>query len=112
VTDWRADEVRNEVRSRSTNEWIEATHDSFGGSNDLDRYLCECSDATCGSTVALTRPEYEAVRADGHLFVIRLHHENPEIDSVVAEYPRYSLVAKLPGMPSGIAYASDPRRPT
>jgi hypothetical protein len=112
MTDWRAEEARNEVRSRSTNEWIEAAHDSFGEDNDMDRYLCECSDVSCASTVTLTRPEYEAVRAKGHTFAIMLHHENPEIDSLLVEYPRYSLVAKLPGTPASIAYASDPRRPS
>jgi hypothetical protein len=112
MTDWRADEARNEVRSRSTNEWIQAAHDSFGEDNPMDRYLCECSDANCASTVTLTRPEYESVRADGNTFAVMLHHENPEIDSLIAEYARYSLVAKLPGMPSNIAYAADPRRST
>ena len=112
MTDWRAEEARNEVRSRSTNEWIEAAHDSFGEDSDMDRYLCECSDAGCASTVTLTRPEYEAVRAKGHTFAIMLHHENPEIDALLAEFPRYSLVAKLPGVPASIANASDPRRPS
>lgn len=112
MSGWRAEETRNEVRSRGTNEWIEAAHDSFNEGKETDRYLCECSDFACTSTVALTRPEYEAVRADGHHFAITLHHENPEIDSLVAEHVRYSIVAKLPGLPSRIAFASDPRVPS
>ena len=112
MTDWRADEARNEVRSRSTNEWIKAAHESFGEGNDMDRYLCECSDPSCANTVTLTRPEYEALRADGLTFAVMLHHENPEIDALIAEYARYSIVAKLPGTPASIAYASDPRRAT
>jgi hypothetical protein len=112
MTDWREAEARNEVRSRGTNEWIEAAHDSFGEGNVRDRYLCECSDLSCTSTVALTRVEYEAVRADGHFFAIEPHHENPELDALVVEYARYSIVAKLPGVPAQIAYASDPRRPS
>ena len=51
------------------------------------------------------------MRADGHTFAIMLHHENPEIDALLAEYPRHSIVARLPAMPSSVAYASDPRRP-
>jgi hypothetical protein len=110
MSDWRADEANNEVRSRGTNEWIQAAHDSFGEESEMDRYLCECSDLSCASTVSLTRPEYEAVRADGHTFAIMQHHENPEIDALLIEHPRYSIVAKLPGVPATIAYASDPRR--
>jgi hypothetical protein len=109
---WRADEARNEVRSRGTNEWIERAHDSFGEENLTDRYLCECSDIDCTSTVTLTRSEYEAVRADGHLFAIMRHHENPELDSLIVEYSRYSIVAKLPGLPAQIAYGSNPRSPS
>ncbi len=53
--------------------------------------------AVCAAVVSLTRAEYEAVRADGLRFFIAEHHENPELDLLVVEHERYSIVAKLPG---------------
>jgi hypothetical protein len=111
MSDWQHAEVLNEVRSRRTNEWIEAANDSFGEHHSMDRYLCECSDSTCTSTVSLTRDEYESVRSDGLQFAIRVDHESPELDGVRQEYPRYAIVAKLPGDPARTAIETDPRRP-
>lgn len=110
MDEYRADDVRNEVRSRRTNEWIRAAHRSFGGSDGTDRYNCECSDAGCTSTIALLASEYESVRGDGRDFAIMHDHEDPELDAVLAERPRYSIVRKLPGMPARIAGETDPRR--
>ena len=111
MSDWQHAEVLNEVRSRRTNEWIEASNDSFGEHHAMDRYLCECSDGTCTSTVSLTRDEYESVRSDGVQFAITVDHESPEFDGIRHEYPRYTIVAKLPGDPARTAIETDPRRP-
>jgi hypothetical protein len=110
MSDYRREEAINETRSRQTNEWIQEANDRFGAEHPMDEYRCECSDGQCGDIVSLTRPEYEAVRADGLRFVIALNHENPEIDRLVASHERYSIVAKLPGEPAHIALDSDPRR--
>jgi hypothetical protein len=111
----RSDDVRTEVRSRRTNEWIRSARRSFGDAvgdaDGTDRYHCECSDAGCTSTIALLASEYESVRGDGRDFAIMRDHEDPELDAVLAERARYSIVRKLPGMPARIAGESDPRRP-
>ena len=106
----RADDVRNEIRSRRTNEWIRSTHRSFGDGDDPVRYVCECSDGGCSSTILMKVAEYESVRSDGHLFAISPDHEDPELDALAAEFAGYSVVGKLPGMPARIAYGTDPRR--
>lgn len=111
MNDWRHVEVLNEVQSRRTNEWIEAANDSLGEAHPTDRYLCECSDGSCTSIVTLTRAEYEIVRSDGVQFAITIDHENPEVDGIRFEYPRYSVVAKLPGESARFAVETDPRRP-
>ena len=108
--DWRHAEVLNEVRSRRTNEWIEAANDSLGEQHLMDRYHCECSDGSCTGIVNLTREEYEVVRSDGVQFAIMVDHEHPELDGVQIEYLRYSVVMKLPGDPARTAEATDPRR--
>jgi hypothetical protein len=109
MSDWREDEVMNEARSRTKNEWIEAANDSLGDAHELDTYHCECSDGDCSSTVDLKRSEYEAVRADGRTFALMRDHEDPEFDRLVEERDRYSIVMKLPGLPARIALRSDPR---
>ena len=110
MSDYRREEAINETRSRQTNEWIQEANDRFGAENLMDEYRCECSDGQCAGVVSLTRPEYEAVRADGLWFFIALNHENPEIDRLVTSHERYAIVAKLPGEPARIALDSDPRR--
>jgi hypothetical protein len=110
MSDYRREETMNETRSRQTNEWIEQANDRFGADNPMDEYRCECSDGVCAAVVSLTRAEYEAVRADGLRFFIAENHENPELDDLIVELERYSIVAKLPGLPAQIALSSDPRR--
>lgn len=106
------DATDNEIASRKRNEWIEATSASFGTTARLDRYVCECSFSGCSSTMDLSREEYEAVRRDGSRFAISINHEDPEIERVVVEYPRYAVVEKWFGEPRRMANDTNPRRPT
>ena len=110
MSDYRREEAINETRSRQTNEWIEAANDRFGAENPMDEYRCECSNLLCADIVSLTRVEYEAVRADGLRFFIAANHENPELDHLLAEHERYSIVEKMLGVPARIALDSDPRK--
>jgi hypothetical protein len=49
-------EAPNEARFRDQNEWIEATHESFG-SPPLMAFACECGDAECALTIELTKAD-------------------------------------------------------
>lgn len=109
VTDWRVQEVGNETRSREINEWIdEANQGREGGGTDP--FVCECSDGSCSSTIALTHVEYEEVRAHGTYFAIARDHESPDLDVMVSERIGFAIVRKLPGLPARLAASSDPRR--
>ena len=90
-------EARHQVRTRAFNEWIEGANDSMGCHTGPDSFRCECGDAACAHGIALTRAEYERVRAYPARFAIAHNHENPESDQVVAEHERYTVVAKLVG---------------
>jgi hypothetical protein len=104
MSDWTDQEVRNEARSRDRNEWIEDTRGVVpDGETVTEVYVCECGDASCRAQVSLTRPEYEAVRGYATRFVIAVDHENPEIDQVVSEGRRFSVVQKIAGRPARIA---------
>ena len=110
MSDWREREVGNETNAREINEWIDesALRPDPGATHP---YICECSDGACTSTIALTRVEYEEVRAHGTHFAIARDHESPDLDLMVSERARFTIVRKLPGLPARLANASDPRRP-
>ena len=108
--DWREDAVTYELRSRDRNEWIEHANDEFGDDNPADNYVCECSFPGCPSLLKLTREEYEGVRAVGTHFAIALDHENPEIDRLISENPRFAVVEKFLADGRRMSLQSDPRR--
>lgn len=111
MSDWRDQEIENEIIFREINEWTEEANGARGRiEHRVDVYLCECSDRQCTEPIRLTRREYEAVRAVPVRFAIALNHENPEVDWVVCENKRYAVVDKFYGPAAKVAWASNPRR--
>ncbi|MGH2635360.1 MAG: hypothetical protein ACRDHU_04355 [Actinomycetota bacterium] len=110
MSDWRDQEVRNETRSRDRNECIEDVRGVMGDGTVTQVYVCECGDAACVERILLTRPEYEAVRGYSTRFAIAIDHENPEIDQLVSEGGRFSVVQKIAGRPARIARQTDHRQ--
>jgi hypothetical protein len=111
MADWRAQEAINQTIFREMNEWTEDDTDAREGhERTMDTYLCECGDAGCSAPISLTRSEYEGIRSVPTRFALALNHENPEIDSVIAENDRFATIEKSFGRASRIARASDPRR--
>ena len=111
INEWQRKEVRNETRSRDVNESIEAATDVLGelAATDADIFRCECGDATCKAVIGLTRAEYEAVRAEATWFALAIDHENPELDRVITENDRFTVVEKWLREAARIARTSDPR---
>ena len=104
MSEWRDQEVRNESRSRDRNEWIAETRGSLALDHPVTEvYVCECSDPACGARISLTRIEYEDVRGYPTHFAIATDHENPEVDQLVSEERRFTVVAKIAGDPARIA---------
>jgi len=99
-------EARHQARTRAFNEWIERANDSMGLHAGTDPFRCECGDGFCRHEIALTRKEYESVRAHPTRFAVAHNHENPESDQVVAEHERYTVVAKLVGQSARRAHRS------
>src|SRR6266542_1199788 len=110
VDSWQRVEVENEAHFRELNEWTRAAHDEADVQHIWEIYLCECGDAGCSDPITLTRAEYELVRADATHFALATNHENPELDLVVFEYERYTVVQKWLREAARIANATDPRR--
>lgn len=111
MSDWREQEATNETIFREMNEWTKEANDTrLGTTRSIDIYLCECSDPRCSDPIALTRGEYETVRAVPTRFAIAVDHENPEIDLVLAENERYATVDKFHEAGAKIARATNPRQ--
>lgn len=97
--------AKNEVLFREVNERIREVTE-FPGETD---FICECGDASCVEPVALSLAEYEAVRTTASRFFVRTGHELPDIEDVLEQTDRYTIVAKRNGIQGKIAAETDPR---
>lgn len=105
--------AKNEVLFRSLNERVREITDTLAlngvvENRALEEYLCECADEQCMEQVRLTRREYEDVRANPLRFFVALGHVAPEIEEIVGENERFTVVEKAVGE-QDIARATDPR---
>jgi hypothetical protein len=98
--------ARNETIFREVNERIEEVSANAPGKHV--EFLCECGSRECAEVVALTRSEYESLRADPVLFAVLNGHEIPEVEIVVARNDRFLTVRKLVEEQE-IARETDPR---
>jgi hypothetical protein len=99
----------NEILYRSVNERIEDLNAAFGTITDSITVVCECGDAVCTEQIELPIAEYERIRADSSLFVIRPGHEIPDVEDVVETQAGFDVVRKHPGGPADLAREGDPR---
>ena len=64
------------------------------GAHEEELYLCECADPECRDKLALTREQYEHVRADSRHFAVRRGHEIPDVEVVIEEIDDWVIVEK------------------
>lgn len=84
---------RNEYLLRAANEAIQLNRDS--PSDQLLAFLCECSALDCDDELELTLEEYTTVRSHrAHFAIARGHEVEKEIERVLDEFDRYTVVAK------------------
>jgi hypothetical protein len=101
--------ARNEAMFREGNERMHAWPESqTAAPTENLLFLCECADPECRDRVALTMPEYEAVRSNPMHFTITPGHESPEAERVVERYDGYAVIEKHEDV-RGIAERTDPR---
>ena len=100
---------RNEALFRSINENLEDLNDSLAPMTGTFEVICECGDLDCAEQLRLTPAEYEGVRADPVLFVIRAGHAKPDVEDVVAATRDYEIVRKREGVPARVAAELDER---
>jgi hypothetical protein len=112
MPDERAERVaRNEAGFRALNEALGANvHARLAGSGqDTPGFVCECGDDGCQAIIQVPLPEYESVREDSALFLLRPGHEAPDVEDVVAREDGYTVVRKHEEV-AHIVRESDPRR--
>jgi hypothetical protein len=97
----------NEATFRKVNEGMETGQAPEG----LLTFMCECGRLGCNKLIQLTRPEYEALRANPRTFAIIDGHEIPEVEEIVGRTERYIVVEKAGQAEAEIVEHTDPRRP-
>ena len=100
--------TKNEAVTREINERIEEAK-AGGPSESHLRMLCECGQPQCSDLVAITIGEYQQVRSDPRTFAVANGHVVVDVEFVVSETGRFTVVQKREGTPAGVAEALDPR---
>lgn len=100
--------AKNESVTREINEGIEEAKAAVSAEGHV-RMLCECGRADCDVLVAITLGEYEQVRSDPRTFVVAKDHVLPDVEILVSQTDRFSVVQKREGTPAEVAESLDPR---
>ena len=108
MDDRKARVARNESISREINEGLEEAQASTSTERSL-RLVCECGQPHCDRLLALTLREYEELRSDPRQFAVAKGHVIAEVELVVRETERFTVVQKREGTPAAVAEALDPR---
>jgi hypothetical protein len=110
--DERAERIgRNEALFRSINENLEELNASLAPMTGTFEIVCECGAVSCTEQLRLSPAEYERIRSDAALFVIRAGHSVPEVEEVVGADDDFEIVRKRQGGPAELARALDDRSP-
>src|SRR3954454_10757183 len=100
---------RNEALYRSINERLEDLNSAFAAITDTFTIVCECGDGSCAEQVTVAASEYERVRSEPTLFIVRPGHIAPDVEDVVEAREEYELVRKRPSEPAELARSLDER---
>ena len=100
--------AKNEAAAREINEEIEQVHDHRPRSAFM-HIVCECGYDTCELFIPVMRDEYERVRNDPRRFLVVKEHVILEVEDIVEENDRFTVVAKRQGRPAEVAARTDPR---
>jgi hypothetical protein len=100
----------NEAIFREVNERVRETDETLDADANIAEFVCECGSATCTGHVRVSPEDYERVRSDSATFLVLPGHDDPSVETVVAEHGAYWVVRKDAGEAEAIAVRTDPRR--
>jgi hypothetical protein len=84
--------VRNQLLLREVNDRVAEVANSWAG--EAPEFLCECSNEDCAETLPVSLLEYKGIRSFPNLFMILPGHEIRDVDCIVEEQGRFTLVEK------------------
>jgi hypothetical protein len=83
--------ARTEALFRSVNDHIAAAAE---GLVDEAEFVCECADAGCAERIEAPLDEYEDVRENPKLFLVKSGHAEEQVERVVSDEGDYEIVEK------------------
>ena len=89
--------ARTEALFRSINNHIAAAAE---GLVDEAEFVCECADARCTERIETALEEYEGVREDPKLFLVKPGHADEQVERVVSDEGDYEVVEKAATPPA------------
>jgi hypothetical protein len=98
--------ARNEALFRVVNERVRELRPEDG--DEKTGFLCECGDDACTDTLYVPVREYERVRSDPTLFIVKPGHEILSVEEPVERNEGYFVVRKK-AEEAAIAMDADPR---
>ena len=103
--------AHTEALFRDVNERIAESAGRFEA-RDAE-FVCECADPACAERVPATLEQYEEVRSDGTHFLLSPGHEFPEVERVVKQpHKRSVVVEKFNAVVAGTVRRLNPRPET
>lgn len=84
--------ARTEGLFRLVNDHIAAAAEGLVV-DDAD-FVCECADPSCAEKFEAPLDEYEGVREDSKLFLVKRGHVDVEVERVVSDEGDYEVVEK------------------
>ena len=100
--------AKNEAVAREINEQIKQAVESIPADSFM-HIVCECGYEKCDLFIAVTKDEYERIRNDPLLFGVAGEHVILDIEQIVTENDRFTIVEKRQGTPAEVATRTDPR---
>lgn len=97
---------RNEALFREVNEHIAELGERHRATQ-LE-IVCECSDRSCTEPLSVGVAEYEEARSDPLTFIVRVGHEDPQVERTLTRNGNHAFVQKI-GDAAAAAIATDPR---
>ena len=86
--------ARNQSMFRAINERL-TREDRMAEITGGHMIACECADATCVQTLAITTAQYQEIRREPRRFAVLPGHVYPDVENVISESGAYVVVEKI-----------------
>jgi hypothetical protein len=100
--------AQNESSARGINEQIEQAHGSIPPDWSI-RIVCECGYEKCVDFIEVAMDEYQRIRSDPRQFGVVKEHVIQDVEEIVLDADRFTIVAKREGIAAEVAIRANPR---